>query len=408
MNKLVSLTFLLTTILIQQVQSSGYRPSKLVQNKSKSDVITINPENYKKGSIYMGDIFDRSKLIKLETTSDCLIEHISQLKYHSDTIYILGSIKSPGVFVFTKNGKFVRKYCRMGKGPGEYLSPSDFSFDFNNRKIYILDSGKQVINEYSLNSTKLIKSIKIKEAQRITAFEKFRNHFITDIDSYTYKHTVQQLSLDGKLETSFLNSGIYQGYKGLHIRHEDDGRIIKSDNKIFFVSEYNNTIFKIDGTNTYPYLTFNNKNFIKKGEFNYHKVFNSLQLKKGQEYNIMNFRENSKYISFNWSSRLNSYLFYNKKTKTVYSGKLKDNLNIKNYDKKHIAPRILFMNEDFIICSKLDYAFCNKVHPLLISYYKKMNIKPTPVIVSNPVFKKHFESKNEFDNETLVIYYFKK
>ena len=61
------------------------------------------------------------KIVKLETTDECLISDIRQVDYVNGLIYIADKA-SQTVLIFDESGKYVGRVGKRGEGPGEYLS----------------------------------------------------------------------------------------------------------------------------------------------------------------------------------------------------------------------------------------------------------------------------------------------
>ncbi len=75
-------------------------------------------------SDFWDDYFEYSHHIVLETIEESALNRINKLIVHDNRIYILcGGMKS--VFIFDKQGQFIRRINHVGKGPGEYLSAED-------------------------------------------------------------------------------------------------------------------------------------------------------------------------------------------------------------------------------------------------------------------------------------------
>ncbi|MDR0725213.1 MAG: 6-bladed beta-propeller [Prevotellaceae bacterium] len=96
-------------------------------------------------------IFNLSKLgcfsnfIPLETNENSIISGINKIYFVDNHIYILDRDGGKGVFIFDRNGKFIRKIGRIGGGPGEYVSIDDFTIDKNNLTVYLLANRENVL-----------------------------------------------------------------------------------------------------------------------------------------------------------------------------------------------------------------------------------------------------------------------
>jgi hypothetical protein len=82
------------------------------------------------------------KFIPLETSQQALMGKVNQLVCVNEKLIFA---TREGVFTFDKNGKFISRFERRGKGPEEYLSIREIFVD-KDGSIYILDeSGKKIV-----------------------------------------------------------------------------------------------------------------------------------------------------------------------------------------------------------------------------------------------------------------------
>jgi hypothetical protein len=115
--------------------------------------------------LVIDSVFNLSKLgrfsnfIPLETNENSIISGISKIYFVDNHIYILDREGRKGVFIFERNGKFIRKIGRIGGGPGEYVSIDDFTIDKNNLTIYLLTNRENILL-YNIDG-KYIRSFKI-------------------------------------------------------------------------------------------------------------------------------------------------------------------------------------------------------------------------------------------------------
>lgn len=108
-------------------------------------VYRIDYEN--EGPDFWDDYFEYSHHVILETTEESALNRISKLIVGDSRIYILcRGMKS--VFIFDKQGKFIRRIANVGKGPGEYLSAEDMIVTLDG-EIEILDGIGDKINTYT-------------------------------------------------------------------------------------------------------------------------------------------------------------------------------------------------------------------------------------------------------------------
>ncbi len=115
-------------------------------------------------SDFWDDYFEYSHHIVLETIEESALNRINKLIVHDNRIYILcGGMKS--VFIFDKQGQFIRRINRVGKGPGEYLSAEDMIVTPDG-EIELLDGMSGKINAYTSDG----EWIASKECLRAEAF----------------------------------------------------------------------------------------------------------------------------------------------------------------------------------------------------------------------------------------------
>jgi hypothetical protein len=89
------------------------------------------------------ELIDTTLVFKLETNNNCLIGNTDRIYLIKNHIVILDKDASKSVFVFRQDGKFVNKYNKFGKGPGEFTSLNDIAV--SNDSIYILINNRIIM-----------------------------------------------------------------------------------------------------------------------------------------------------------------------------------------------------------------------------------------------------------------------
>ena len=77
--------------------------------------------------IKLSDIADEVQYIPLETNSECILSKGYTIVPTKDYFFIADGEKP--LFVFDREGKFVRKIGKVGKGPGEFHNGNQFHID---------------------------------------------------------------------------------------------------------------------------------------------------------------------------------------------------------------------------------------------------------------------------------------
>jgi hypothetical protein len=119
-----------------------------VSFKHKHEEVNIRTVDSKS---VIDSVFNLSKLgcfssfIPLETNENSIISGINKIYFTDNHIYILDRDGGKGVFIFDRNGKFIRKIGRTGGGPGEYVSIDDFTIDKNNLTVYLLTNRENIL-----------------------------------------------------------------------------------------------------------------------------------------------------------------------------------------------------------------------------------------------------------------------
>ena len=93
-------------------------------------------------------LLSKAGIIVLEDTDESLLGKVDKLEVCDNNLYVLE--KGRGLFLFNKQGKFIKMIGRQGKGPGEYIDPDDISIDRENKKIYVLEIKEQDLLLFNL------------------------------------------------------------------------------------------------------------------------------------------------------------------------------------------------------------------------------------------------------------------
>ena len=89
------------------------------------------------------------KIVKLETTDECLLSDIRQVDYANGLIYIADRV-SQAILIFDESGKYVGRIGQRGEGPGEYSRLG--RFQVVDSHIYIMDDDVRQLYDYDLKT----------------------------------------------------------------------------------------------------------------------------------------------------------------------------------------------------------------------------------------------------------------
>jgi len=254
---LVSLTILLSNCKnSSENKDNDQKKSRLVNN----DLIIIDLDTTKQILGNYSDFFSSAHFIPLETSNESLIGVVGQLELFNDTIYILDHRSAKGIFVFTLSGKFIRKIGVNGKGPGEWILPSNFCIDKNQRLLYVLDSQLQRITIMQLEG-QVIKQISLKN-------NSVRSHYIECKNGRIFldaRHFGDNENLEDYMVFEIDSTGteinkwfsIDKDNKGWNHSYylNGSGTFYSSPSSIRFVELFMDTIYSITDDGMLPFIT---------------------------------------------------------------------------------------------------------------------------------------------------------
>jgi hypothetical protein len=130
--------------------------SKITDKIKEEKIYSINiKEEDIKLNYKLSELIDTVTYIPLETNKESLIGRIDRIKFYNNYIYLYDRISNT-IFQFYKNGKFISKYHRLGRGPFEYEKLQDFDIDTSGA-CYLLDNNKIIVLDSNFNGVKEIK-----------------------------------------------------------------------------------------------------------------------------------------------------------------------------------------------------------------------------------------------------------
>ena len=116
--------------------------------KQKDDLFTISVESADKSTLFLSDISEDIEAIELELTDNSLLSPLVKKVCYTEEYIIVGGITEKNIWLFNRNGKFIRQIGSIGQGPGECYRFSGFTIDAKNKQIIIVSNSKYVCYDF--------------------------------------------------------------------------------------------------------------------------------------------------------------------------------------------------------------------------------------------------------------------
>ncbi|MDR0726247.1 MAG: 6-bladed beta-propeller [Prevotellaceae bacterium] len=323
----------------------------------------------KKDTIYASSIFRKVNTIILEDSDNAIIGVINGMQIFDNFIFVLDSWKAKRLFVFNREGKYIRQIGNSGHGPGEYISISDFCIDPNNRKIYVLDDWKHTILSYSVDDGKYIGSIKLPN-DISTHYIACSNNNKLYVNICPYKLSQGDdllMEVDSETSKSKTYISAEQYNLGWNRHAFSDFNFFASKNyPLKYVELYMQTVFAITNDSIYPYITVKSDDWVKKTDIITEEEFNAsegmfqdeITYTRNRVERIHSYMEWDDYVYFEYYQKMNTCpVIYNKKTQeAIHYGYFKNDLV---YNKNAADTKFFYTTSkaayDYLDFDRLEY-----------------------------------------------------
>ncbi len=354
--------FLVGVITLFSCKNTTHNSTSVILDAERNDsMFFINTGRLEEKYGFISNYFKKVNTIVLESNNKCLISEVSSLQILGDSILILDKLKSKGVYLFNKSGRYIKQIAQIGNGPNEYLEPTDFTIDTNNRVLYILDSKKQEILVYDLKNSLFLKSLKLQN-YKVKSYHLQYSDNILITDSYYYmksdsSYLLQEIDLEnGKCVRKWLTSNQYN--KGISERVFTNQSVFFDRNKApKFVQQFMDTVILLDSGRVTNYFALTGSQLTAK---ELHSIEGGIIQKINflisvdKAYHISDLVTFRDLVYFNFKRRnLIQTCIYNIKTNKyeIFNG-LKDDLIYK--DATGILPNLCFSDNHQRVYSVID------------------------------------------------------
>ena len=305
--------------------------SKLTTDNLVNGLYEVDLENIPKDTddtLFYSSVYKGIKTILLETNETCLIGGINKMHIHDDLIIILDRRYARSLYVFDKNGRFIRKIGSVGNGPGEYVEVTDFTIDKENNTIYLFDTMMGRINKYDFATGRFINVINLNPSIESRRIAYIGGKIYTDV--YYSKHADDNCLLRVIDESSgeeelFLNVMEYhKGISNTNNTAQIQVFFLLENGNIAFFQQFMNQIVEIskNGISTLVNFKGNNisTNLIKKAiENDPASYYDNIELLNTRIFlQLADIIEHEEYLHFSYCQYLSPVKFIiNKQTKEV-------------------------------------------------------------------------------------------
>ena len=254
-------------------------------------------------------IADSIEYLRLKTKGKAILGDIREIEITNK--YMVVSDQQKNIFLFDRQGEYLKRIGSYGRGPLEYQDISSFHVSDNIERIFLFDGASMKILAYDLVSGKCLKSNKIDFFPE--GFMIFRDTmlvFLCSAAHFRYTgHNYHIYVMNGNLELtdSLMQRHYSSGFqKSLNISFSE---IYRRGKYLYFWESNMDTVFRMDEEKIIvPYMTFTYDKYLKR-----HNPENS----GGNKFIVNGFIETNRYIFINgiFSGKYGRNILFDKKTR---------------------------------------------------------------------------------------------
>jgi len=148
-------TYIICALTILPILISGCNTSSGVTQLEDTSCTLINFGNVEK--VKNSQVISDLVFLPLESHPDAMLQTPFYIKLYNEKIYVQDGMN---VFVFSKEGNFLRKMENRGDGPGEFLNIQSFWIDEEGH-LFVLDTSLKRLLKYEADNFKFIEEIEI-------------------------------------------------------------------------------------------------------------------------------------------------------------------------------------------------------------------------------------------------------
>ena len=233
-----------------------------------NDLYVVDIDHADRENIVYSAVFGKLKTVVLGANDSVLIGEISKMQVGRDGIFVLDRNQTKGVYLFSSDGAFVRRFGSVGNGPGEYIAPFDFSLDQKNDELFILDGSKQRINKYDIGTGKFIGYITVNPKGGTRSYHIQYNEGALFADAFFGQSSKESYLLQkidtatGVQQNAYLNNLYNQRWENLQ---EIEPTVFYSVDRESsrFVERFMDTVIYVSSKEVKPYLVVKTEKWMR-------------------------------------------------------------------------------------------------------------------------------------------------
>jgi hypothetical protein len=349
--------------------------------------------------VNLSDLALDIEYIPLQTTKKSLIKFIQKVVIREDRIYIQDNVIE--IMCFDKQGKFIYKLDKTGRGPGEYNYLVDFDISSDSKMLAILVSGPNKIMVFNITDTAFSfnNSIKLRGPSPIL-LDFVPGSYKIMLSTAPWNGNESSLSMVISIfgDTLYFRPNYYKYVKvgNTNFFSKSESIQFNSGYDICFKEEFSDTVFSVSDET---------KVFLPRFIFDTHGTSFPQRARGDQEYarkiagkssQVLKILEVERYLVYN-------YVYGGLLNKIIYDKSEDKKFEIKNEDS--ISDNICG-GPDFDIIGTTDNRFYTFVESFKIKNYVSRN-EFEYTMVKEPGKKEHLkrltELLKETDNPVLVL-----
>lgn len=195
-------------------------------------------------------VFDSCLYVKLETNEEALLGDVKKIIITDNLIFI--SDENQKLLVFDSQGRFRNSISKVGAGPNEILSLSDYYVDEKEKLVHVYDAVKSKFYEYSFQGAlKKIIDCNSEVYGTFSSMYLLRNKdlLLVMFNQHKLKYNYKILLKEGGFK-KVVDLLKYSAVGNEYISFGSDSKICENDSNYFALAFLSDTIYSIDENNS--------------------------------------------------------------------------------------------------------------------------------------------------------------